>query len=107
MRENGSGTSWQSKASMRNSTLFIAQRLQFEHLTAVCKFTKVVAANPRGDRGERLKRNDSSYLTTLGSANSTPAARLASTVAGTLSMERGISWLESLSRAYRVLAVSA
>jgi hypothetical protein len=90
----------------------IAQRLQIEHLAGrgatykSCRKTQSqlhkqavteTATDTYAEWNQRL----------TGRAKSTPALRLASTVAGTSSRESGISWRESPSRAYRVLAVSA
>ena len=69
MRKVSFGTSWQSKASMLPLRILIAQRLQIETLRVL---TKVV---------ERYSNSYVCCQRLVGSAKSTPAARLASTVA--------------------------
>jgi hypothetical protein len=91
MRQVECGTSWQSKASMLPSANLIAQRLQIETLRCCRRAYKSCRKTQQQVRIE-------GYLL-MGSAKSTPTARLASTVAGTLSRERGISWRDSPSRA--------
>jgi hypothetical protein len=91
MRQVECGTSWQSKASMLPSANLIAQRLQIEALRCCRRAYKSCR------KTQQQVRIDGHRLT--GSAKSTPAARLAATVAGMSSRESGISWRDSPSRA--------